>query len=1108
MKSINEYDYSRIILFSASVILTLSMMLFAFFVINRDISIRLEEVAKTMENRAADVDAALSGISKKIDNSINGHEKSFERSLLLLDFRAKSIGLPYWEGAHRNAIGDRNCKKIAHHTSGHGSMRNGGYQSSNDDRELCESWSHIFNRSDNFDISSYKRYIFDPRGRFLGGATISQDGIDGAEKNRMPEKSSSIDVLMQREILRKSSFVVGWWAVFESTPSDRDLILVYFKPILIENKLLGFFVVRMPYGVLGTGILDNDALNRYYITSDCGSELSRFNPLASMLGEGARIEFVKNCEKSEVRNRLIRISNYFFIFARSSDQGWTWIYRITIGEMLGNIRPDLQQLSFFLLTGVVIIWVFSIWFDVRILKPISVKARQSRDNAQFVKALIDLFPFGIFVRAIDSGEVIMMNNAFCALEGRCGDFMCALLDKIKVAGADDTLRSGGQVNFMHDIIEDHTSRHFDVAVLMTRYHGKDVLLFTTSDQTTRTRNEEALLAARREAEQAGHAKSSFLAMMSHEIRTPLHGALGNLELLERQYLTPDQRELVEIVRASFESLLFRINTALDITSIPDHGRESATVEFDLHVLIEECVQALLPTIRRPVVALDYRVDEALHAVKGDVISIRQILLNLLHNASKFTYEGSIVVSAKLVNPGVYAEEVEISVTDTGIGMTSVQSQRLFDSFRHNTNSTRGLYFLERVNGSGLGLALCGVLCHLIDANIRFDSEVGSGSRFVVRMPLVVGNRVKISGDFLIDVDVHVALVERDRWPNDFMAWLNGFGARVYQVSLSRLADLPDGSIGVVAMPSQYAARRRFAAAKYVGKRIIVIADDGPLRPVRRGGIWYVTAYSKSACIEALKFAVEGALNGNSRRCTNVATDVAYIPLDNIRVLVVDDDCVSRNLIRHQLEVLGVVFVDEVESGADCLQLAIDNIYDIIFTDYGLVGLNGIDLLAELRNLDIVAPVVLTTANIEWDGGVERDGVFFSAVLFKPTSLHELQRTLHVFFGGGAIHVQNKNLSVDIMDDVSARALVCASISDDLSYGIRAFESNDFVGLQAFAHKVAGAFMIVGESELSAQARRLEKVLNSKCLDGDIHGTFSVLADSIESWIKGVRVDLH
>ncbi len=259
------------------------------------------------------------------------------------------------------------------------------------------------------------------------------------------------------------------------------------------------------------------------------------------------------------------------------------------------------------------------------------------------------------------------------------------------------------------------------------------------DVTEHKRTQEKLLAAMAEADAANLAKSEFLANMSHEIRTPMNGVMGMTDLLMDTVLTREQREFTQTIKSSSESLLAVINDILDFSKIEAHMLELDPVDFNLRDSLADILQSLALRAARKSLELAYDVrSDVEDAVVGDSDRLRQVIVNLVGNAIKFTDRGEVVL--RVENAGELSAAVgdqssvmlQFSVTDTGAGMSADTQARIFNAFAQADASTTRKY-----GGTGLGLSISASLVELMGGRIWMESELGQGTtcHFTVRMGL-------------------------------------------------------------------------------------------------------------------------------------------------------------------------------------------------------------------------------------------------------------------------------------------------------------------------------------------------------------------------------------
>ncbi|WP_226700116.1 ATP-binding protein [Qipengyuania gaetbuli] len=303
-----------------------------------------------------------------------------------------------------------------------------------------------------------------------------------------------------------------------------------------------------------------------------------------------------------------------------------------------------------------------------------------------------------------------------------------------IAAAQERLLSGRSKSerftyrrFLDDAAGEAVYIEADCALALDGATGeREGIIVSARDVTKRVALERKLNRATRHAENAARAKAQFLANMSHEIRTPMNGVLGFADLLTRMELDPEAARYADLISRSGRSMMMLLNDILDISKIESGQLVINYEDFDLPVLIDDCVRLHMSVADEKGIALTLSCPpEIPHLLRGDALRLRQILLNLVGNAVKFTEKGRVDISVR-----VEGSNLVIDVEDSGIGIAPNRIDNIFDPFVQEEASTT-----RRFGGTGLGLAISRQLAEILGGSLGVDSMPGVGSRFSLRVPL-------------------------------------------------------------------------------------------------------------------------------------------------------------------------------------------------------------------------------------------------------------------------------------------------------------------------------------------------------------------------------------
>jgi two-component system sensor histidine kinase RpfC len=516
-------------------------------------------------------------------------------------------------------------------------------------------------------------------------------------------------------------------------------------------------------------------------------------------------------------------------------------------------------------------------------------------------------------------------------------------------------------------------------------------------------------AAQDKAEQANEAKSRFLSVMSHEIRTPLNGIIGINALLRKTRVTPEQLDLINTLGMSSEVLLSLLDNVLDIAKIEAGKMTMEQVSFDLHAVINGAMK--IATTQAAAKGLHFAVfvDPAVpHLLRGDPHRLRQVLINLLANATKFTEQGGVHLRTSLVGDTHAVTTVRCEVIDTGVGMSPEALSQIFQPFVQADQSTT-----RQFGGTGLGTTISRQLVELMNGRMGAQSEPGQGSTFWFEVPF----QKQHAGvpDALLD-GVRVLLVGVDQpQENEIARLLRAWRAQVASSG-------PQSAVRTIIAADEAGKPWHAVVVNQRGQNAPIIELDGALPSWKRRPTlialnppapiedrmamvkWpysasLTTPIKREELYSALHFAAIDEVVGREQAAQWEKHHPTGRAGDRLRVLVAEDNPTNRKIVAQILE-YGGFDVTIATTGTQAVEALQQAEFDVVILDKYMPGMSGMEVAMrylEVRGQD-AAPMIMLTAEATADAMQECKAAGMKAFLTKPIDPKMLFETIGALTG--------------------------------------------------------------------------------------------------------------
>jgi two-component system, sensor histidine kinase and response regulator len=781
----------------------------------------------------------------------------------------------------------------------------------------------------------------------------------------------------------------------------------------------------------------------------------------------------------------------------------SWAVGVSALGLVGLVLVTFMVLGLALVTAVV---------DRRL----SAQAEELHASGERYQSLFDRCLAGVY-QTTPGGRLVDCNDAFAKILGYSSREECLRLAVMSAHYFTPEERDDFVVNLLQARkltgVERRLKHHDGTAIWVlvsatlvedrNRADGEKIIEGSLIDITERKQVEQALRRASEHAEAANRSKSEFLANMSHEIRTPMNGIIGMTELALSTELTREQREYLEMVQISADSLLGLINDILDFSKIEARKLELDAIDFDLGQIVEDMMRSLAVRAHRQGLELAYHVSpDTPVALGGDPARLRQILINLVSNAIKFTETGEVVLWVSVEAREQERVTLHFAVHDTGIGISPDKQKTIFDAFAQADASTT-----RRYGGTGLGLTIATQLTNLMGGRIWVESTPGQGSQFHVTVPFQTRPDAAPARDLDLSelADLSVLVVDDNatnrRILHDALAnWgmrpttANDGDQAMQIVAGAREKGTPFGLVlldhHMPNMTGLQVAERMRATRNLDATPIVVLTSAGlewdALRATTLGISASLTKpVRRSVLLKAVIAAVSQSRELVRPVEQTLATALPAAAPSGVRVLVAEDNPVNTRVVTAMLEKHGYG-VTCVGNGLEALEAVRSSPFDIVLMDMQMPEMDGLEATRRIRANESGTgrhlPIIALTARAMKGDREACEAAGTDGYLSKPMRVGELFEMIRRLTGQPAAAQQPVAPAGEAFDkdDVLARVSgdrqLLAELVDVFNQETpralleirRSVDNNDATRLERAAHRLRGSIMAFG-ADLAAQA---------------------------------------